>query len=157
MTGHFLVHVERLDRMLTQLRDGADRMSDALRAMEDVGPKSTGSRRLDGACDDFSDEWHYAIDKIREGTSEIAGKLEQTRNGYQQTEEAIRQVFQPPDGSAPSPSPSPTPAPTAPTPPDGSSPAPAPSPQGPPVSTQPYPAEPGTVPTPPVTTQPAPA
>ncbi|WP_354638705.1 hypothetical protein [Kitasatospora camelliae] len=93
MGDYFRVEVNELDRLLKQLKQSQEDMRDALTAMRDTGPKTTGSKALDRACDDFDDSWQDAITKIAQGTEAIEGKLEETRKGYMETEEAVRDAM----------------------------------------------------------------
>lgn len=93
MGDHFKVEVEELDQLIRQLHTSQDSMRKALRAMEDIGPKSTGSKALDNACDEFHDSWDNAIAKLADGTQQIKEKLRTTKNNYQATEEAIRDAM----------------------------------------------------------------
>jgi hypothetical protein len=53
MGAFFSVEVAELDRLLQQLKQGEDDMRAALGAMRETGPKTTGTRELDRACDEF--------------------------------------------------------------------------------------------------------
>lgn len=90
MGSYFRVEVGELDRLIKQLKQSRQDMREALTAMRDTGPRTTGSKALDRACDDFDDSWQDAITKIAQGTEAIEGKLEETRKGYVETEEAVR-------------------------------------------------------------------
>ncbi|WP_425828799.1 WXG100 family type VII secretion target [Streptomyces fractus] len=132
MGDHFKVEVDELDQLIRQLHQSQDSMRKALSSMRDTGPKSTGSKSLDNACDEFHDSWDDAITKIADGTQQIEDKLRTTKSNYQATEEAIRDAMS--KGATPSAQPSPTPlSPSSSTPsasPSSPSPTPAPTPPG---------------------------
>ncbi|MFC7308682.1 WXG100 family type VII secretion target [Streptomyces monticola] len=65
-------------------------MRSALNELRDTGPKTTGSKDLDNACDEFHDSWDDAIKKIADGTQKIEDGLKQTRDTYRDVEAAIR-------------------------------------------------------------------
>ncbi|WP_441246439.1 type VII secretion target [Kitasatospora sp. McL0602] len=93
MGDYFRVEVNELDRLLQQLQQSQDDLRTALDAMRDIGPKSTGSKSLDHACDAFHDSWHDAIKLISDGTGKIEDKLRETAKDYTETEQAIRDAF----------------------------------------------------------------
>lgn len=93
MGGHFSVETGELGKLLRQLHTGQEDMRTALNALQDIGPKSTGSEELDNACDEFHDSWDDAIEKIADGVEQIEGKLKQTKQNYEATEQAIRNLF----------------------------------------------------------------
>jgi peptidoglycan hydrolase CwlO-like protein len=108
---HFKVEVNDLDRLIKELHNSQDNMRKALNALKDVGPKSTGSEALDNACDEFHDSWDNAIKKIADGTQAIEERLKQTKNNYEQTEQAIRDAFTQAENRKPTPAPGPSPSP----------------------------------------------
>jgi len=93
MGEYFRVEVSELDRLVKQLKSSQQDMREALRAMRDTGPKTTGSKNLDHACDDFNDSWQDAITRISQGVEALEGKLQETAKGYAETDEAIRGMF----------------------------------------------------------------
>ncbi|MER8185783.1 type VII secretion target [Kitasatospora sp. NPDC094015] len=93
MGDYFRVEVQDLDRLLQQLKQSQEDLRSALNAMRDTGPKTTGSKTLDHACDEFHDSWDDAIKKIADGTAQLEDRLTETRKGYAETEEAIRCAF----------------------------------------------------------------
>ncbi|MGK4585884.1 WXG100 family type VII secretion target [Kitasatospora sp. HPMI-4] len=93
MGDYFRVEVNELDRLLQQLHQSQDDLRTALKAMHDIGPKSTGSSSLDHACDEFHSSWHDAIKLISDGTGQIEEKLRETADDYTGTEQAIRDAL----------------------------------------------------------------
>lgn len=115
MGDHFKVEVNDLDRLITELHNSQDDMRKALSALKDVGPKSTGSEALDNACDEFHDSWDNTIKKIADSAQALEERLKQTKNNYEQTEQAIREAFaQAQSNTQPSPSPRTSATPSAP-------------------------------------------
>ncbi|MGW7054535.1 WXG100 family type VII secretion target [Streptomyces sp. NPDC054888] len=93
MGAGFKVEVSELDGLVRELRRSQEEMRAALKALRDTGPKTTGSKELDNACDEFHDSWDDAIKKIADGTQVIEDKLKQTRDTYRDAEAAIRDGF----------------------------------------------------------------
>ncbi|URN13376.1 type VII secretion target [Streptomyces radiopugnans] len=109
MGGRLNVEQTELDDLLKQLNTSRDQMRKALNALRDIGPKSTGSKALDNACEEIHDSWDDAIGKIADGTDAIEDALRSTKNNYAATERAIREAFEkatPDAESAAKPSPS---------------------------------------------------
>ncbi|MGH9196555.1 MAG: type VII secretion target [Acidimicrobiia bacterium] len=94
MGDHLKVESQDLNRLLTQLHDSQSEMRNALNALEDIGPKSTGSEALDNACEELHDSWDDAIDKIADGTDQIEELLRSTKKNYDATEQAIREAIE---------------------------------------------------------------
>ncbi|BAJ30381.1 MULTISPECIES: hypothetical protein [Kitasatospora] len=93
MGAYFRVEVDELSKLMQQLKDSQQDMREALRAMRDTGPKTTGTKDLDRACDDFDDSWQDAITRISQGVEALEAKLDQTCKNYGETEEALRAMF----------------------------------------------------------------
>ncbi|GAA2397307.1 hypothetical protein GCM10010420_23970 [Streptomyces glaucosporus] len=110
MGGRLTVEQQELDRLLKQLNSSRTQMRKALNALRDIGPKSTGSKALDNACEEIHDSWDDAIDKIADGTDAIEDMLKSTKDNYAATEQAIKEAFQK-AAKEPSPQPSPRPSP----------------------------------------------
>ncbi|WP_157851441.1 hypothetical protein [Streptomyces monomycini] len=53
MANDFRIDVARVEKMLTELSDADDRMRDAQKRLNKVGPKALGTDGLDDACDEF--------------------------------------------------------------------------------------------------------
>ncbi|MGP2439255.1 WXG100 family type VII secretion target [Streptomyces sp. JW3] len=93
MGAGFKVEIGELDSLVRELHASQDEMRTALSALRDTGPKSTGSKALDNACDEFHDSWDDAIGKIADGTQTIEDGLKKTRDTYQEVESALRDGF----------------------------------------------------------------
>ncbi len=64
MGAGFKVEVSELDGLVRELYRSQEEMRAALNAVRDTGPRTTGSKELDNACDRFHDSWDEAIKKI---------------------------------------------------------------------------------------------
>lgn len=93
MGAGFEVEIPELDSLVRELHRSQEEMRSALNALRDTGPKTTGSKELDHACDEFHDSWDDAIKKIADGTEAIEDGLKKTRDSYQQAESALRDGF----------------------------------------------------------------
>ncbi|MGW0546086.1 WXG100 family type VII secretion target [Streptomyces sp. Wb2n-11] len=93
MGAGFKVEISELDGLVRELHRSQEEMRSALNALRDTGPKTTGSKELDNACDEFHDSWDDAIKKIADGTQVIEDKVKQTRTTYHEVESAIRDGF----------------------------------------------------------------
>ncbi|MER6016018.1 WXG100 family type VII secretion target [Streptomyces bluensis] len=93
MGAGFKVEISELDGLVRELHRSQDEMRAALTALRDTGPKTTGSKELDNACDEFHDSWDDAITKIAEGTQAIEDGLKKTRDTYRDVETALRDGF----------------------------------------------------------------
>ncbi|MCL6672723.1 WXG100 family type VII secretion target [Streptomyces panaciradicis] len=93
MGAGFKVEISELDGLVRELHRSQEEMRSALSALRDTGPKTTGSKELDNACDEFHDSWDDAITKIAEGTQSIEDGLKKTRDTYRDVESALRDGF----------------------------------------------------------------
>ncbi|MFF5479638.1 WXG100 family type VII secretion target [Streptomyces sp. NPDC012935] len=93
MGAGFKVDISELDTLVRELHRSQDEMRSALNALRDTGPKTTGSKELDNACDEFHDSWDDAITKIAEGTQALEDGLKKTRDTYRDVETALRDGF----------------------------------------------------------------
>ncbi|WP_406283176.1 hypothetical protein [Embleya sp. NBC_00896] len=78
-----------LNILVDRLTSCTESMDKALNALEDVGPKSLGTKGLDDACDDFHDEWQYGLKIIREDIGKVVDALRQNVVNYDDTEGQI--------------------------------------------------------------------
>ncbi|MFE7859795.1 WXG100 family type VII secretion target [Streptomyces sp. NPDC057403] len=93
MGAGFKVEISELDGLVRELHRSQEEMRSALNALRDTGPKTTGSKELDNACDEFHDSWDDAITKIAEGAQSIEDGLKKTRDTYRDVEAALRDGF----------------------------------------------------------------
>ncbi|WP_063857225.1 MULTISPECIES: hypothetical protein [unclassified Kitasatospora] len=100
MTSDFRVDVGQLDLLARQLGESTGSMGAAMRAMETTGPKTTGSKRLDHACDDFQEKWEYGLKQLTQTVQAVTNGLDRTVTAYQQTEAALAAVYQGASASA---------------------------------------------------------
>jgi len=98
MAGNFQVETDRLESLSRELRDGVGSMGAAMHSMETTGPKTTGSKELDHACDDFQEKWEYGLKQLRKSTESVAKALEATARAYRQTDEELARAFGGSDG-----------------------------------------------------------
>ncbi|WP_031508383.1 hypothetical protein [Streptomyces megasporus] len=111
MGGRLNVEQQELDRLPKQPNTSRTGMRKALNALRTIGPKSTGSKALDNACEEIHDSRDDAIDKIDDGTDAIGEMLESTKDNHAATEQATREAFQKArPGPSPRSRPSPRPA-----------------------------------------------
>ncbi|MEU3540051.1 type VII secretion target [Streptomyces paromomycinus] len=87
MAADFEIDVERVQALLKKLADADDRMRDAQRRLNKVGPKVLGTDGLDDACDEFQGQWGDGIKRIASAAKEIHEKLKLTLDAYQAGEE----------------------------------------------------------------------
>ncbi|GAA2238305.1 MULTISPECIES: hypothetical protein [Kitasatospora] len=95
MGDFFRVEISDLDRLLRQLVQSQQELNTALNAMRDTGPKTTGSKALDHACNDFQNSWGDEIKMLAEGTEQIATGLDEVRKNYAESEQGIAGALRP--------------------------------------------------------------
>ncbi|MFF4649892.1 WXG100 family type VII secretion target [Streptomyces sp. NPDC001380] len=93
MSGSFSVDVQQLDALARELKESVAAMTAARHSMETTGPRTTGSKNLDHACDDFQDKWGYGLQQIRETAEAVTQGLEATAKAYRATEDALSGMF----------------------------------------------------------------
>ncbi|MFH8346245.1 WXG100 family type VII secretion target [Streptomyces sp. NPDC018045] len=93
MANDFRIDVERVQKMLTKLSDADDRMRDAQKRLNKVGPKALGTEGLDDACDEFQDQWGDGIKRIADAAKDIHERLKATLDAYQAGEEENRKML----------------------------------------------------------------
>lgn len=94
MSFDFRVDAEQLQLLARQLGETTGSMAAAMRAMETTGPKTTGSKRLDHACDDFQEKWEYGLEQLARTVEAVTKGLEETVVAYRHTEAALTAVYQ---------------------------------------------------------------
>ncbi|MGW7194635.1 hypothetical protein [Streptomyces chryseus] len=76
MGAGFKVEVSELDGLVRELHRSQEEMCAAPNVLRDTGPKTTGGKELDNACDEFHESWDDAIKMIADGTQVIECKLQ---------------------------------------------------------------------------------
>jgi hypothetical protein len=94
VTSDFRVDAGQLDQLARQLGESTGSMAAAMRSMESTGPKTTGSKRLDHACDDFQEKWEYGLKQLAQTVEAVTKGLDQTVAAYRQTEAALTAMYQ---------------------------------------------------------------
>lgn len=89
-TPSFSADLQWLDHLANEIYSDATAIDAALKALEKVGPKTTGHKDLDHACDDFQDAWRHGLDVIRDETADVGGAVHAALANYQATETTIR-------------------------------------------------------------------
>ncbi|MCB5907604.1 WXG100 family type VII secretion target [Streptomyces pinistramenti] len=87
MSTDFKIDVGRIQEMLNKLAHADERMRDAQRRLNKVGPKALGTDGLDDACDEFQDQWGDGIKRIADAAKDIHEKLGTTLDAYKAGEE----------------------------------------------------------------------
>lgn len=87
MPSDFKIDVERVQGMLNKLSSADDRMRDAQKRLNQVGPKALGTEGLDDACDEFQDQWGDGIKRIADAAKDIHDRLKATLDAYKAGEE----------------------------------------------------------------------
>lgn len=110
----YLLQLEELGGLIDTLSHGAQRITEANRALRDAEPTDLGSTSIDGAGRGFQDRWEYGTGKIAEASELMVQALEQTQRSYQAIEQEISKVFSPEggagEGAAPAPPATPDPS-----------------------------------------------
>lgn len=96
----YLLQIEELRGLIDTLSYGAQRITEANRALRDAEPTDLGSTSIDGAGRGFQDRWEYGTGKIAEASELMVQALEQTQRNYQAIEQEISKVFSPEGGAA---------------------------------------------------------
>jgi hypothetical protein len=87
MATDFKIDVGRVQQMLNKLSDADDRMRDAQKRLNKVGPKALGTDGLDDACDEFQGQWGDGIKRIADAAKDISERLKATLDAYKAGEE----------------------------------------------------------------------
>ncbi|MFH8572326.1 WXG100 family type VII secretion target [Streptomyces sp. NPDC017993] len=87
MATDFRIDVGRVQQMLDKLSDADDRMRDAQKRLNKVGPKTLGTDGLDDACDEFQGQWGDGIKRIADAAKDINERLKATLDAYEAGEE----------------------------------------------------------------------
>ncbi|MFG2223939.1 WXG100 family type VII secretion target [Streptomyces sp. NPDC048644] len=87
MSTDFKIDVGRIQEILNKLANADERMRDAQRRLNKVGPKALGTDGLDDACDEFQGQWGDGIKRIADAAKDIHEKLGLTLDAYKAGEE----------------------------------------------------------------------
>lgn len=87
MAADFKIDIQRIESILKKLAEAGDRMRDAQKRLNKVGPKTLGTDGLDDACDEFQDQWGDGIKRISDAAKDIHERLKLTVDAYKAGEE----------------------------------------------------------------------
>lgn len=93
MAGVLRVDIDALSKAVQSLRGSEQVLNDAMGKMAAGGHATIGTKELDDAADSFQRRWHYGIQRIGDAARGTADGIDQCRDAYQQTDDAIAQVL----------------------------------------------------------------
>lgn len=95
MANGYQINIEELGGLINSLDLAAQNMTNATTALRNASAEGLGNRAIDGAGKDFQERWGYGIGKIADAAGKMTESLHAARKDYQQTEDAVAQLFPP--------------------------------------------------------------
>ncbi|MGD6742946.1 hypothetical protein ACOKM3_13995 [Streptomyces sp. BH106] len=89
----FTVSLDELRKLKRKLEDSETQLDEAMRRMEETGPKNLGKRVLDKACEDFEESWEHGLSETRKRIKVLNEALPAIIKSYEHTEHEIKGAF----------------------------------------------------------------
>ncbi len=89
----FRVDIDQMRAMITKLQGAETAMRDAMHVMSVVSPDNVGTKKLDGACNEFQKKWKYGLGQIEKDIDATVKGLDEVLNMYAEVERALADLF----------------------------------------------------------------
>lgn len=89
----FRVDIDQMRAMITKLRYAETAMRDAMGAMHGASPDNVGTKKLDGACNEFQKKWKYGLGQIEKDIDATLEGLTEVLTLYAEVERALADLY----------------------------------------------------------------
>ncbi|MFD5814516.1 hypothetical protein ACFV06_29695 [Streptomyces sp. NPDC059618] len=93
MAERLAVDGDELSHFMKMLRASTESLRGLRKALADATVSGLGTEDLDGACEDFQDDWRYGADRIGEQTEALAKIIGKSRDSYREVDEALERAL----------------------------------------------------------------
>ncbi|MET8857548.1 hypothetical protein [Streptomyces sp. NPDC004579] len=93
MAERLAVDGDELSHFMRMLGKSTESLRGLRRALRDATVSGLGTDDLDGACEEFQDNWKYGADQIGEQTEDLAKIIEKSRDSYREVDRALEQAL----------------------------------------------------------------
>ncbi|GAA2551466.1 MULTISPECIES: hypothetical protein [Streptomyces] len=84
---------DELGRFMKSLRKSATSLRGVRKALADATVAGLGTDDLDGACEDFQEDWKYGAEEIGKQTEDLAEIIGKSRDSYLEVDKALEEAL----------------------------------------------------------------
>ncbi len=89
----FLVRLDELQQLRTQLRRCSEDLRSAAAEARQASPGSLGTPGLDSAAEEYGQAWGYGFDQFAEGSGRIGQGMHRAQEAYAGADEAVARMY----------------------------------------------------------------
>ncbi|AVH58458.1 MULTISPECIES: hypothetical protein [Streptomyces] len=93
MAERLAVDGDELARFMKMLNKSADSLKGVRKALSDATVTGLGTDDLDGACQDFQEDWKYGSEEIGKQTEDLAEIIGKSKDSYREVDVALEQAL----------------------------------------------------------------
>ncbi|CAL9568592.1 hypothetical protein SUDANB176_04792 [Streptomyces sp. enrichment culture] len=93
MAERLAVDGGELGRFVKSLRKSSTSLRGVRKALADATVTGLGTDDLDGACQDFQEDWEYGAEEIGKQTEDLAEIIGKSRDGYLEVDKALEEAL----------------------------------------------------------------
>lgn len=91
MADRLAVDGDELERFMRLLKRSVQSLEGVHKALRDSTISGLGTDNLDGACEDFQDDWKYGTGQIGEQVDELAGIVADSKDSYAEVDKTLEE------------------------------------------------------------------
>ncbi|MFF7855457.1 hypothetical protein [Streptomyces sp. NPDC007904] len=84
---------DELGRFMKSLRKSSRSLRGVRKALADATVTGLGTDDLDGACEDFQEDWRYGAEEIGKQTDDLADIIGKSRDSYLEVDKALEEAL----------------------------------------------------------------
>jgi hypothetical protein len=84
---------DELGRFMKLLNKSTDSLKGVRKALSDATVTGLGTDDLDGACEEFQEEWKYGSEEIGKQTEDLAEIIGKSRDSYREVDKALEEAL----------------------------------------------------------------
>lgn len=93
MGARLKVDGAELEKFVARLNTSNDSLRGLRKALSEATVSGLGSDELDGACEDFQNDWKYGTEQIGEQTENLAKVIDKNKESYFEVDKALEEAM----------------------------------------------------------------
>jgi hypothetical protein len=93
MADRLAVDGDELGRFMKMLNQSSRSLKGVRKALSDATVTGLGTDDLDGACEDFQEDWKYGSEEIGKQTEDLAEIIGKSRDSYREVDLALERAL----------------------------------------------------------------
>lgn len=93
MADRLAVDNDELKHFMKLLNKSSDSLKGLHKALSGATVVGLGTDDLDGACEEFQEDWKYGTEQIGEQTEDLAEIISQSKDSYNEVDKALKEAL----------------------------------------------------------------